>query len=115
MTPLARLSDEQHDGTIVVTIDGEVDASNAFEIGERLKALMTNETEMLVVDLTRTGYIDSAGLNLMFTLADELKSHRQRLSLVVSGDSPIARTLAITGVGQEVQVHPDLPSALERA
>lgn len=115
MTPLARLTDEQHGETTVVAIDGEVDASNSFEVGERLRALITNKTTALVVDLTGTEYIDSAGLNLMFTLAAELKGHRQQLLLVVPETSHIHRTLAITGVGQAAEVYPDLPSALNEA
>ena len=54
----------------------------------RLRGLLTNRSESLVVDLVATTYIDSAGINLLFELAAELRQRQQRLFLVVAERLP---------------------------
>ena len=115
MSPLARVVDE-HVGLIAVAaVGGEVDASNARDLGERLHAALTNRSRALVVDLVETTYLDSAGVNLLFALDLELRERRQRLHLVVPPGSPIARVLSITALDRTVTVHETREAALEHA
>ena len=72
MNPLARIDVEWHGETPVAAIDGEIDASNIADIAAALRELVTNRSAELVVDLSPTDYLDSAGINLMFALGDEL-------------------------------------------
>ena len=115
MIPLVRVLDEQVDEVAVATVDGEVDASNARAVGERLRSAMTNHTHALVVDLTETTFIDSAGLNVLFALDLELRERRQRLHLVIAPGSPVARVAAITGLDGAVATYPVRDAALEAA
>jgi anti-anti-sigma factor len=115
MSPLARIvEEEQAGGATVTAIEGEVDASNARDVGERLRASATNQALALVVDLSRTSYLDSAGLNLLFELDLELRQRRQELHLVLPASSPLARTLAITGLDAAVPTHATRGLALQR-
>ena len=98
----------------VAAIDGEIDASNALDLGNRLRAMLTNRSESLVVDLVGTTYIDSAGINLLFELAAELRQRQQRLYLAVAEQSPIARMIGITGLDNAVPVHPTRDAAAAR-
>ena len=98
MIPLVRVLDEHVGATAVATVDGEIDASNARDVAERLRGSLTNHTHVLVLDLTETTFIDSAGLNALFALDRELTGRRQRLVLVISEGSPVARVAAITGL-----------------
>ena len=84
MSPLARVADEQVGEIAVAVVEGEIDASNALAVGERLRASLTNQMIALVVVLDGTTYVDSAGINLLFDLGDELRQRRQRLHLVVA-------------------------------
>jgi anti-anti-sigma factor len=108
----ATLTGEWHDGVPVAHLQGEIDASNAREIGDRLRALLTNRLERLVVDLSQTTYLDSTGINLLFTLGDELRGRQQSLRLVVGERSPIARMLTITGLDRAHPTFPTLADAL---
>ena len=81
MSPLARVIDEHVDTVAVAAIDGEIDSSNVAEIGRRLRETLTNQSMALVVDLARTSYLDSAGINLLFALGAELRKRQQRLHL----------------------------------
>src|SRR6478735_12487827 len=112
MSTLARLEDEWHDEVPVARVEGEVDASNVKEIGDRLRSLLSNRSMAMVVDLSATTYLDSAGINLLFALADEMRSRQQRLTLVVADPSPIARMVALTGLDRAMPVHRTLPDAL---
>jgi anti-sigma B factor antagonist len=112
MSTLARLEDEWHDEVPVARLHGEVDASNVKEIGDRLRSLLSNRSVAMVVDLSQTTYLDSAGINLLFALGEEMRGRQQRLGLVVADTSPIARMIALTGLKQAVPVHDTLPDAL---
>lgn len=115
MTYLARVDVEHRGALPVVAIDGEIDASNTGEIGEAIHAVLTNQATALVVDLTRTRYLDSAGINLLFALGAELRDRQQRLHLVVAGGSPIARMLAISGLAEAEATHATREAAVAAA
>jgi anti-anti-sigma factor len=115
MTWLARIVEERHAEIPVAAIQGEVDSSNVGEIADRVHAMLTNRTEALVVDLQRTSYIDSAGINLLFLLGAELDQRQQRLHLVVDPASPIARMLSITGLDAMVATYSTRAAALAAA
>ena len=99
----------------VAAIEGEIDASNAADLGQRLRGLLTNHSVSFVVDLAATTYIDSAGINLLFELAAELRQRQQRLFVVVAERSAIGRMIAITGLDAAVPVHATRDAALREA
>jgi anti-anti-sigma factor len=115
MSLLARVVEEQHGDVAVAAIEGEIDSSNVHEVGERLRALLTNRSTALVVDLTGTTYLDSAGINLLFELAGELTDRQQRLRLVVPASTPVLRMLTIAGLIGTVPTHETRAAALEAA
>jgi anti-sigma B factor antagonist len=112
MTELAEVHEDWRDETPVGRVEGEVDASNATMVGIRLRALVANRAFGLVVDLTATTYIDSAGINMLFVLGDELRARQQRLRLVVGPTTPIARMLSITGLDRTYPAHATVDEAL---
>lgn len=115
MTLLAKVTEEVHGDVTVAEVDGEVDSSNTEGIGERLRTALTNRSTALVVDLTPTSYLDSAGINLLFALAVDLQERQQQLHLVVPPDALIARAITITGLDRAVPTHPDRAAALAAA
>jgi len=58
------MEDEWHGDVPVARIAGEVDASNVDDVRNRLRSLLTNRSVSLVVDLSATSYLDSAGIVL---------------------------------------------------
>jgi anti-anti-sigma factor len=115
MTWLATVTEERHGDLPVAVVDGEIDASNAADIADRLRALLTNRSLALVVDLTRTTYLDSAGINLLFELGTELSGRQQRLYLVVGSEQPIARAISLTGLDAAVPTYATLEAAVQQA
>ena len=113
MSALFRVEDEWHGDVPVAAVHGEIDASNARDLAERLRSVLTNHVEAMVVDLSGTTYIDSAGINLLFALGDELRGRQQRLVVAVDKRSSIRRMITITGLHQAIPVHPTVAAALE--
>ena len=107
-----RVREERLDTTLVIELDGELDASSVSEVAVKLRRLVENQALRLVVDLERVSYLDSAGINLLFAVAGELAARQQQLHLIVVPGSPIARTLEIVGADRAFPVHADREAAL---
>jgi anti-sigma B factor antagonist len=113
--PLATLHEEWRGPVAIVQVNGQVDASNADLIGVRLRRTLTNHAHGLVLDLRETTYLDSAGINVLFTLGAEMQSRQQALRLVVAEGAPIARMLTITTLDRSFPAHATLDAAVEDA
>jgi anti-sigma B factor antagonist len=109
---MARVEDEWRDGVRVARLEGEIDSSNVEDIRGRLRSLVTNESQALVVDLSATDYLDSAGINMLFAFGDEMRSHQLRMALVVREGAPIGRMLSITGLDRAVEMFTSVDAAL---
>jgi anti-anti-sigma factor len=110
--PLADMADEQRDGVAIARVNGEIDASNTRWLEARLRALLTNQSTALIIDLSDVTYLDSAGIATMFRLGSELRLHQQQLHLVVVDGSPIARMVGLTGLDRTVPTHATLDGTL---
>jgi anti-sigma B factor antagonist len=112
MKEIAWISVETHDAVPVARVEGEVDMTNAESIGERLRGLLTNRSESLIVDLGATTYLDSTGIAVLFAIGEELRRRQQQLHLVVPEDSPLRRVIGIAGLDRAVPIHSTLATAL---
>jgi anti-anti-sigma factor len=112
MKPLLQMIEERRGTLAIAHVQGEIDASNTAWLGSRLRALLTNRSDGLAVDLSQTTYLDSAGIALLFALASELRLHQQQLQIVVPEGSPIARMVTLTGLDAAVPTHRHLDAAL---
>jgi anti-anti-sigma factor len=115
VSTLARVEDEWHDDVRVASLVGEIDASNVDDIADRLRAMVSNRSFALIVDLSGVSYVDSAGINLLFALGEEMRGRQQRLTIVVHEGSPIARMISLTALDRAVPTHDTLEAALASA
>jgi anti-sigma B factor antagonist len=98
VSPLATLEVSRDHASFVLRVQGEVDISNREEIAGEIEAAISNAAATIVLDLTETTYLDSAGVQLLFQLAHRMQARRQELKLVVPKDSPIRAVLELTGL-----------------
>jgi anti-sigma B factor antagonist len=98
MTPLADVHFATIDHVVVVRLEGEIDMSNASELGTAITARVPGDAAAVVLDLGAVDYFDSAGIHMIFELRERLRHRGQAIRLVVAPDSPIAATLRYTDV-----------------
>jgi anti-anti-sigma factor len=98
MTPLADIRFETVDGVVVARIEGEVDMSNADDLGAAITARVSSDAVALVLDLAAVEYLDSAGIHVLFDLRERLSRRGQGIRLVLGPGSPIATALGYAGV-----------------
>jgi anti-anti-sigma factor len=104
MSPLADIQFETHDRIVVARVVGEIDISNADEIGTTVAGRVSNEALGLVLDLAAAEYFDSAGIHIVFDLRERLRTRGQELRLVVSPGSAVADALRYAAVLEVVKV-----------
>jgi anti-sigma B factor antagonist len=113
MSELSHL-DLSGEDVIVARVTGEVDLSNATEIGAELGAGVPNSALGLVLDLTATAYLDSSGVHLVFDLAERLRRRQQQLRVVVPPGAPVRRVLRIVRLDRAVPVVATVEEAVEQ-
>ncbi len=113
MSRLAEVRLERREDVQIAYIDGEVDLSNATDIGAELEASVPNSVEALVVDLSGTTYLDSAGFRLLYRLRRQLNARGQVLRLVVPHDGLIREVISITGLDEAVPISSTVEQAIE--
>jgi anti-anti-sigma factor len=69
----------------------------------------------LIIDLSDTRYLDSAGIDMLLRLSDRLEHRRAELILVVPETSQIQRLATIVGLPDAIAIHPTVAQALQEA
>jgi anti-sigma B factor antagonist len=110
-----RLADVQfrvHGRAVVARLAGEIDLSNAQTIGDAVAETMPNHAFALVLDLTDIDYLDSAGIQLLYRLREELRVRGQILRVVIPASSPASDALRLAGVLRHVDTADSVGGAL---
>jgi anti-sigma B factor antagonist len=99
------------EGVPVVTAPEEIDVNNAPALQAALLEAAGPGPTMVVVDMSRTRFCDSAGLKVLVAADRLARSAGGEVRLVTAGEA-IARILALTGVDRVVSVFASLEDAL---
>jgi anti-anti-sigma factor len=113
VTLLADIVLKEGDGVPVAGIRGEVDVSNADDLGHRLHSLVPNSALGLVLDLRETTYFDSSGVRLLFDLGERLRRRQQSLRVVVEEGSFLADLLQTINFVVFAPVDTDVDAAVQ--
>lgn len=111
---IAPLEIESHDDIVLVRAIGDLDLSTADHLREGCLAAVTNDCVGLVLDLSRSDFLDSAGIRALFAIAERLEAHRQRLALVVPAGAHMRRVLAIVDIESSASLDETVDAALDR-
>ena len=99
------------DGIPVARVTVDIDAATTATVHERLAGALDPDTDCLIVDLSETRYLDSAGLDMLLRLNERLSHRRVTLMLVIPESSQVNRLATIAGLPQTVAVHSTLSAA----
>ena len=94
------------DGSLVVSVSGELDLATASELEKVLAAF--SGSEPVVVDLSALEFVDSSGLHVLL----KKRPHGRPAAVVVAPDSHVARVFDIVGAGKSVFVCHDVQAAI---
>ena len=110
---MSRLDVERADGVPIARVSEDIDAANASVIQRQLGEALGPDGLSLVVDLSATRYVDSAGIDMLLRLGDRLDQRRAKLILVLPDASPLRRLVTIVGLPEAVVIRPTLEDALQ--
>jgi len=96
----------------VLSLAGEVDVANTPQMRDAALQLISAGVVRLVIDLSATEYMDSAGLGTLVGLRKRLRESGGEL-LLAAPKPRVRRLLDITGLDQILAVHEDVAAALK--
>jgi anti-sigma B factor antagonist len=96
----------------VAHIEGELDVSSAPALRNRLYDAVTNDDLGLVVDLSDAIYVDSAGLNLLFELAERLTTRQVAFAVVYPEGGIVERVFTLVDIASVARVHHSVDAAV---
>ncbi len=95
----------------VVTLPVEIDVTNADMVREELLAVMDHGAALLIADMSKTSFCDSAGVSALVRVFRRASSGGSAMRLVVSTPA-VQRVLSITGVDRLVDMFPSVAASL---
>jgi serine/threonine-protein kinase RsbW len=108
------LSETEDAGIRILETEGRLDSTSAWAMKDRLLAMIEAGAQRIIVDVSRTGYIGSAGFWALLLIDRALRARRG--SLALCGLKPeFARALDDGGFASLLSVHADRAEALEAA
>ena len=105
---------ETHDRIVLVRTVGDLDLETADLLRDGCLAAVTNDCIGLVVDLSGSDYLDSAGIRALFAIGERLRPHRQRLALVVPPEAHMRRVLDIVDIETSASLDETTEAAFRR-
>lgn len=95
----------------VVTLPTEIDVTTAEAISDKLLAILDQGAVLLIADLSKTEFCDSAGVSALVRTYRQASTSGSAMRLVV-GTPSVQRVLAITGVDRLVDIFPSVAASL---
>ncbi|MDS1271666.1 STAS domain-containing protein [Lipingzhangella sp. LS1_29] len=108
-----KISNQSHLDCEIVAIHGEIDLYTAPHLHNELKSALDAGARRLVIDLSRVGFCDSTGMNVLLSVMRQAREQDGDLEL--AGPTPaVLKILSVTGLDTVFTVHDstgDLPAA----
>jgi anti-sigma B factor antagonist len=109
--PQATFPVEVVSGVPVVVVPEEIDITTAAGLRAALLEATADGGGGLVVDMSRTQFCDSAGLNVLVRAHQRLQAEGGEMLLVISG-AAVLRIFAVSGVDHVIRTFPTLDEAI---
>ena len=100
---------ERTDGSVVVSLAGELDLYNASTVREALLACCAETPERLIVDLSGVKFIDSTALGVLIEARTRMPNRKS--FLLAAPGLETRRALEISGLDRHFSVHESVEQA----
>ncbi len=109
-SPTLHIEDE---GAVrIARVGGELEVSSVGPLRERMLAAVENHDAGLVIDLSDATYVDSAGVNLLFEVAERLALRQLSFAIVYPEGGVVERVLVLVNVAAVAEVHRSVDEAV---
>jgi anti-anti-sigma factor len=95
----------------VVPIEGDIDMMRAPILREELRRSVGNDDLGLVLDLSETQYLDSAGVNVLFELAEDLGERQLGFAIVLPEGGLVERVVELVDIAAVAGMHRSVEEA----
>jgi anti-sigma B factor antagonist len=99
------------DRTAVIMLPTEIDITNADEVREDLLSILNQGAVLLIADLSKTTFCDSAGVSALVRSFRRAEASGSQMHVVIAA-SPVQRVLSLTGVDRLLDIFPNVAAAL---
>ncbi|GGZ23080.1 anti-sigma factor antagonist [Echinicola pacifica] len=97
---------------ILVSLEGQVDASNSVELDESIKEVIDEGNKYILVDASALDYISSAGLGVFMSYLDDFEE--QSIQFIIFGLSEkVSNVFHILGLDQLITIKTTKEEALQ--
>ena len=103
------MTSAQHHDLVILSVAGTIDVLTAPLVTESVTAALAGHPRALVIDLTDTVFLASAGMSAL--LAAHASASTGHFAVVADGPST-ARPMKLLGLHQTLTIYPTLDSAL---
>lgn len=100
----------QVDQAVVLTVSGEVDMLSSPMLAEAIQTALAAKPAALIVDLSKVGFLASAGMTVLVTTQAELQPPTK--FAVVADGSATSRPIKLMGIDSVLSLYPSLNDAL---
>src|SRR5581483_8523161 len=97
---------------LIARLSGEIDMSNAEDMGATVVGATSNEVSGAVLDLSDVEYLDSAGIYVIFGMRASLQARGQTLIMVIPPGSPVHDALRLSGADRPGEIAETVDEAL---
>jgi anti-sigma B factor antagonist len=101
------------DRTAVVSLPVEIDVTNADMIREELLSVINQGASVLVADMSKTIFCDSAGVSALVRSRTRAAASQSDIRVVVATPA-VQRVLSLTGVDRLLDIYPSVAASLKR-
>ena len=103
------ISSVSTNGTVSISLEGELDLASARKMEERLQAVDGEGPSRVIVDLGKLAFIDSTGLSLLLSVNEMSRDRGFALSIVSTEDDPPGKIFRLTGTHTVLPLVDELP------
>jgi anti-sigma B factor antagonist len=95
----------------VVRMPAEIDVTIADDMREALLSVLNLGARVVVIDMTRTSFCDSAGISALIRARRRATASEARLC-IAAHSAAVLRLFSLIGVTTAIDVYPDVSTAL---
>ena len=98
---------------VIIALPATIDVTNAWQVHNRLSAVIASGAPLIIADLTATVFCDAAGSDWLHMIGYHTATRDGRLRLVIPPGALLRRMLELLGVDHLLPVYASIMDACD--